>query len=87
LAYALAAGACIALIGHYLSGVLGGPKRGLGLAALLGALYGALYGLLESEDHALLLGAVLLFGVLAATMVLTRRIDWARLGSAPPPVP
>lgn len=87
LAYALAAGACIALIGYYLSGVLGGPKRGLGLAALLGALYGALYGLLQSEDHALLLGAVLLFGVLAATMVLTRRIDWAGLGSAPPPVP
>lgn len=87
LAYALAAGACIALIGYYLSGVLGGAKRGLGLAALLGALYGALYGLLQSEDHALLLGAVLLFGVLAATMVLTRRIDWARLGSAPPPTP
>ena len=87
LAYALAAGACIALIGYYLSGVLGGAKRGLGLAALLGALYGALYGLLQSEDHALLLGAVLLFGVLAATMVLTRRIDWARLGNAPPPVP
>lgn len=87
LAYALAAGACIALIGYYLSGVLGGAKRGLGLAALLGALYGALYGLLQSEDHALLLGAVLLFGVLAATMVLTRRIDWARLGNAPPAVP
>lgn len=87
LAYALAAGARIALIGYYLSGVLGGAKRGLGLAALLGALYGALYGLLQSEDHALLLGAVLLFGVLAATMALTRRIDWARLGNAPPPVP
>ena len=87
LAYALAAGACIALIGYYLSGVLGGAKRGLGLAALLAALYGALYGLLQSEDHALLLGAVLLFGVLAATMGLTRRIDWARLGNAPPPVP
>ncbi|GAB3730657.1 cell envelope integrity protein CreD [Silanimonas algicola] len=87
LAYALAAGACIALIGYYLSGVLGGARRGLGLAALLGALYGALYGLLQSEDHALLLGAVLLFGTLAATMVLTRRIDWARLGAAPPPVP
>jgi inner membrane protein len=87
LAYALAAGACIALIGYYLSGVLGGAKRGLGLAALLGVLYGALYGLLQSEDHALLLGAVLLFGVLAATMVLTRRIDWAQIGSAPPPVP
>lgn len=79
LAYAIAAGACVALIGYYLSGVLGGGRRGLGLAALLAALYGVLYGLLLSEDHALLLGAVLLFGVLAATMVLTRRIDWGRL--------
>jgi inner membrane protein len=87
MAYAIAASACVALIGYYLSGVLGGAKRGLGLAALLAALYGALYGLLQSEDHALLLGAVLLFGVLAATMVLTRRIDWARVGAAPPPVP
>lgn len=87
MAYAIAASACVALIGYYLSGVLGGAKRGLGLAALLAALYGALYGLLQSEDHALLLGAVLLFGVLAATMVLTRRIDWTRVGAAPPPVP
>ncbi|MGL6289132.1 MAG: cell envelope integrity protein CreD [Silanimonas sp.] len=87
MAYAIAASACVALIGYYLSGVLGGAKRGLGLAALLAALYGALYGLLQSEDHALLLGAVLLFGVLAATMVLTRRIDWTRVGAAPPPLP
>lgn len=86
LAYAIAATGCVALIGYYLSGVLGGWKRGLGLAGLLAALYGALYGLLQSEDHALLLGAVLLFGVLAATMVLTRRLDWSRVGD-PPPVP
>lgn len=85
-AYVIAATACVALIGFYLSGVLGGWKRGLGLAGLLAALYGALYGLLRSEDHALLLGAVLLFGVLAATMALTRRLDWSRVG-APPPVP
>ena len=87
LAYVIAAAGCVALIGYYLSGVLGGWKRGLGLSGLLAALYGALYGLLQSEDHALLLGAVLLFGVLAATMVLTRRLDWSRVGQAPPPVP
>lgn len=79
LAYGLAASACVSLIGYYLSGVLGGRRRGVGLAGLLAALYGALYGLLQSEDHALLLGAVLLFAVLAATMVLTRRLDWSRL--------
>lgn len=86
LAYVIAASGCVTLIGYYLSGVLGGWKRGLGLAGLLAALYGALYGLLQSEDHALLLGAVLLFGVLTATMVLTRRLDWSRVGDAPPPL-
>jgi len=78
-AYGVAATGCVALIGFYLAGVLGGWRRGAGLAGLLALLYAALYGLLQSEDHALLLGAVLLFGVLAATMVLTRRIDWGRL--------
>jgi inner membrane protein len=86
LAYALAAGACVALLGYYLSGVLGGRKRGALLAGLLAGLYAALYGLLQSEDHALLLGAVLLFALLAATMVLTRRIDWSRVAE-PPPLP
>ena len=84
LAYAVAAAACVALIGYYLAGVLGGWRRGLGLSALLAALYGALYGLLQSEDHALLLGAVLLFGALATTMVLTRRIDWSAIGRSRP---
>ncbi len=79
LAYGIAAVACVGLIGFYLAGVLGGWRRGVGLAGLLALLYAALYGLLQSEDHALLLGAVLLFGVLAATMALTRRIDWGRL--------
>jgi inner membrane protein len=43
---------------------------------MLGTLYAALYGLLVSEDNALVLGAGLLFLVLAAVMVLTRRVDW-----------
>jgi inner membrane protein len=43
---------------------------------MLGTLYAALYGLLVSEDNAMVLGAGLLFLVLATVMVLTRRIDW-----------
>jgi inner membrane protein len=46
---------------------------------MLGLLYAALYGLLVSEDNALVLGAGLLFLILAAVMVITRRIDWYRL--------
>ena len=49
------------------------------MPALFAALYGALYVLLRSEDHSLLLGALLVFGMLAAIMVLTRKLDWAAL--------
>jgi inner membrane protein len=45
------------------------------------ALYGALYILLRSEDMALLLGAVLLFCILAAVMIVTRRVDWYRIAA------
>ncbi len=77
-AYLAAAVACVGLIGYYLRHVLGGWRRGAGMAAMLGTLYAALYGLLMSEDNALVLGAVLLFVILAAIMLLTRKVDWYR---------
>ncbi len=81
-AYALASGACIALLGIYLSAVLRSPWRGLSFAALLTLLYGALYGLLVSEDNALLLGSLLLFGLIALAMLATRKVDWYALDSS-----
>jgi len=46
-----------------------------------------LYALLQLEQTALVIGAVLLFAVLAGVMVLTRRVDWYRLfGNAQPDV-
>jgi inner membrane protein len=82
-AYVVAAVACVTLIGYYLRHVLGGWGRGVGFAGLLGVLYAALYGLLISEDNAMVLGAGLLFVVLAAIMVLTRKVDWYRAASGP----
>lgn len=79
-AYLIASAACIALIGFYLSYVLRNWKRGLGFAVALTALYGALYGLLISESNALVMGSILLFAVLAAVMVATRKIDWYNIG-------
>lgn len=78
-AYVAAATACIGLLGFYLSAVLRSAWRGIGFAAMLATLYAALYGLLVSEDNALVLGAGLLFAILAAVMVLTRKVDWYRL--------
>jgi inner membrane protein len=76
IAYALAAFACIGLIAFYLTAVLRSAARGLGFGAMLALLYAALYGLLISEDNALVLGAGLLFVILAAVMVATRHVDW-----------
>lgn len=81
IAYATASGACIGLIGFYLSAVLRSALRGTVFAATLGLLYAALYGLLISEDNALVLGSLLLFAILAAVMIATRQLDWYRLGS------
>ncbi|WP_374539395.1 cell envelope integrity protein CreD [Chitinimonas taiwanensis] len=83
LAYALSASACVLQNAFYASHALGSRWRGLGFAALLAALYGLLYVLLRSEDHALLLGALLLFGLLSAVMVLTRKLDWYSLSNSP----
>lgn len=85
-AYLIASVSCVLLIGYYLTHVLDGWRRGAGFAVKLGLLYAVLYGLLLSEDNALMLGSLLLFSVLAAMMILTRRIDWYQLGTHKPAV-
>ena len=77
-AYLIAAAACVGLIAAYLQAVLKSALRAFGFAAMLTALYTMLYALLRSEDHALLMGSVLVFAMLAAVMTATRRIDWYR---------
>lgn len=83
IAYAAAAVACIGLIAFYLGAVLRSAARGLGFGAMLTLLYAALYGLLVSEDNALVLGAGLLFAILAGVMIATRHIDWYRVAAMP----
>jgi len=76
LAYLTSAAASVLLISIYVSGVLRSIKRGAALSGLLIALYGLLYGLLGAEDYALLMGSILVFGLLAVVMLLTRKLDW-----------
>jgi inner membrane protein len=76
-AYAVSATACVGLIGYYVSHVLASRAQGAGFGAALAALYGLLYMILSSEDYALLTGSLLVFGVLALVMVLTRRVSWS----------
>ena len=76
IAYLAASAACIGLQGVYLSSVLRSRTRGCAFAAGLTLLYAALYGLLVSEDNALVLGSLMLFAILAALMMVTRKVDW-----------
>ncbi|MCB9947404.1 MAG: cell envelope integrity protein CreD [Rhodospirillaceae bacterium] len=88
-AYAAGAAAVVAQIAFYTHAVLGSAKRTALLAALLAALYAGLYVLMQTEDLALLIGAVALFAGLTAVMAVTRRVDWYALGAGvpKPPVP
>jgi inner membrane protein len=73
---AAAAAAVVGLLSFYGTAMLHHRGQGLGFGALIALLYGALYVVLIQEQTALLIGALLLFSVLALVMVLTRRIDW-----------
>ncbi len=79
-AYLAASSACILLIGFYLAYALHSWKRGFGFGSALTLLYGVLFGLLQSESNALVMGSILLFGVLSAIMIVTRKVDWYQLG-------
>jgi inner membrane protein involved in colicin E2 resistance len=64
----------------YIAGATTKPRSALGIGTALSAAYGALYVILVSDDNALLYGSLLLFAILAALMLATRRLDWAKVG-------
>ena len=78
--YAIGAAALVALITAYIAGATGNRRFALSIGTALASAYGALYAILLSEDYALLLGSLLLFLILAALMLATRRLDWAKVG-------
>jgi inner membrane protein len=78
--YLIATIACVSLIFAYLKSVLAGLSNSLWFSAALAALYGILYIIIQAEDFALLMGAILVFGMLSIVMLITRRIDWYEIG-------
>jgi len=80
-AYVFSAVACVGLIAYYVSHVLGSRTHGAGFGGALAVLYALLYAILGSEDYALLTGSMLVFGLLALVMVLTRRVNWSGFGA------
>lgn len=90
IAYLLAAGSVVAMVGGYSAAVLQGWGRGALSAVVLATLYGFLLVLIRAEELSLLLGAIGLAALLAAAMYLTRRLDWyssapAEVSEAPTP--
>ena len=75
-AYLVSATACVGLITFYVRHVLASRAHAAAFGGALAALYGLLYGILSSEDYALLMGSLLVFGLLGAVMVLTRKVNW-----------
>lgn len=80
IAYTIAAAALVALITTYIAGATSNRRAAAWIGAALAASYAVLYVILLSEDYALLFGSFLLFTVLSALMLATRRLDWAALG-------
>lgn len=81
--YGISSLAVMGLITGYSAKVLGTHRRAGVMFGLLFGLYGVLYVLLENEDYALIMGAVILFAILAAVMYLTRNVDWYRIKLGP----
>ena len=82
LAYALASGAVIAMVGAFCRVALDRATRASIVGVGVALLYGYLYVLLMNEDYALLIGSIGLFAILAAIMFATRRVDWYASGTA-----
>jgi inner membrane protein len=75
-AYSIATIAITLLMGGYSQSIFKSRPYGLLNGFIIFLLYGFFYILMQSQENALLLGAVAFFTALALTMYLTRNINW-----------
>ena len=78
-AYIIASAADIAMIAWYAWRTMN-RKLGYATAAILTAVQAYIYDLLQMDEYSLLAGTVALFVALLAAMIVTRNIDWYRVG-------
>jgi inner membrane protein len=81
-AFLLAGAATVGLLATNAAWVFGRRQEGVRALATFSTLYSLIYFMLRAEDYALLIGAVASFLAVAATMRLTRCIDWYSADSA-----
>lgn len=74
--FLLAGIATVSLLSTNAGWVFSSRVQGGRALATFALLYAVIYLLLRAEDNALLVGAIASFLAVAATMYLTRRIDW-----------
>jgi len=80
-AYLIAVSCCSTLLLFYLRYMLKQLSAACLFSAMIVLLYSLLYIIVQAEDFALLMGAFLVFGVLATLMFVTRKIDWYELST------
>ncbi len=78
IAYVVAGGATTALTGMYALWTFGSARFAASIFVSTGISYGFQYTLVQLEDHALLVGATIVFAGLAVLMYATRKIQWYR---------
>lgn len=81
-AYLISSVATILLIVVYTHFILKRIGASILLLALLSSLFGYVFIILQMQDFALLAGAIALFVVLAAVMLLSRNVDWYSIGKS-----
>jgi inner membrane protein len=80
-AYWIAACAVTLMMGLYSRSLLGAWNRSALMGVIMPLCYAFLYCTLQSEDWALLIGALGCFTIIATVMFCTRRLDWYGCGS------
>lgn len=76
LAFAISAGLTVAVTSAYAGTVFGARHYIWKAGSVFAAVYGLLFVLMRIEDFALMVGALASFVAIAATMYLTRNVDW-----------
>ncbi len=77
-AYAIAGTATTVLTGVYALWTFGSARFAASIFVTIGVSYGFQYTLVRLEDHALLVGAIIVFVGLAVLMYATRAVQWYR---------
>lgn len=76
LSYGIAAVATITLIGVYVWSIFRRGRVAMAFIFGLTCLYAYIFFLIQLEDYSLLFGSIVLFLIVAAIMIITRKINW-----------